>query len=212
MIEDAAGRLFAEHGYAGTRLQDIAAAAGVTKPMLYRHFPSKKALHLALLARHWTELREQIAGSVTAGLLEPQLPSILDSWFAYVEHHPYAWRMLFRDTTGDPDIQDFHRELHASARTLTRALIEGREELAVPLQEIEPLAEIVRSATTGLALWWLENPQTPRALLVNVMNRLLDALIASARDTADRTPKSNTEHHDSGSSSRRPRGRSPTVR
>jgi AcrR family transcriptional regulator len=182
LIEDSAARLFAEHGYAATRLQDVAQAAGVTKPMLYRHFPSKKALHLALLAHHWAELREQITGSVTPGPLQPQFPTILDAWFAYVERHPYAWRMLFRDTTGDPDIQAFHRELHASARALTRALIESQQEISLTPQEIEPLAEIVRSATTGLALWWLENPQTPRALLVDIMSRLLDALMASARD------------------------------
>ena len=39
----AADGLFAERGYAGTRLDDVAAAAGVTKPIVYRHFESKKA-------------------------------------------------------------------------------------------------------------------------------------------------------------------------
>jgi AcrR family transcriptional regulator len=188
LIEDCAARLFAEHGYAGTRLQDIARAAGVTKPMLYRHFPSKKALHLALLAHHWAELREQITDSVTPGPLQSQFPTILDAWFGYVEHHPYAWRMLFRDTTGDPDIQAFHRELHADARTLTGALIESQQEISLTPPEIEPLAEIVRSATTGLALWWLENPQTPRSQLVDIMTRLLDALIASAHDSHRTAP------------------------
>jgi AcrR family transcriptional regulator len=43
VILAAAGPLFARDGYAGTRLDDVAAAAGVTKPILYRHFDSKKA-------------------------------------------------------------------------------------------------------------------------------------------------------------------------
>ena len=52
LIEAAAARLFAERGYGGTTLDDIASHAHVTKPMVYRHFESKKALYLALLARH----------------------------------------------------------------------------------------------------------------------------------------------------------------
>jgi AcrR family transcriptional regulator len=182
LIEDAAARLFAERGYAGTRLEDIAAAAHVTKPMLYRHFESKKALHVALLAKHRDELLQQIVERVTGDeRLESRLPEILDAWFGYVEQHPYAWKMLFRDTTGDPEIQEFHRELQASARALNVRLIETQPELAIPPQEVEPLAELIRSATTGLALWWLDHPDVPRSVLVEVMTRVTRGLLGPAR-------------------------------
>ncbi len=46
-----ATRLFSENGYAGTRMSDIAAAIGVTKPIVYRHFDSKQALFEALVRR-----------------------------------------------------------------------------------------------------------------------------------------------------------------
>lgn len=178
MIEDAAARLFAQRGYAATRLNDIAAAAKVTKPVLYRHFESKKALHLALLVKHRDELLARIAETASSdGPLGPRLPLILDAWFAYVEEHPYAWRLLFRDTTGDPEIQAFHLEMHASARAVNVALIQASDELAVPAHEVEPLAELVRSATTGLALWWLDHPQIPRSVLVDVMTRVLRGLL-----------------------------------
>ena len=180
VIEEAAARLFAERGYAATRLDDIAAAANVTKPMLYRHFESKKALHLALLAKHRDELLGRIvetAGSWES--LQSRLPTILDAWFAYVEEHPYAWRMLFRDTTGDPEIQAFHKELHASARAVTVGLFEASEEIEIPDHEVEALAELVRSATTGLALWWLDHPEVPRAVLVDVLSRVLRGLLRS---------------------------------
>jgi AcrR family transcriptional regulator len=181
LIEQAAARLFAERGYAGTRLNDIAEGAGVTKPMLYRHFASKKTLHLALLAHHWQELREQIVLSTAGGeSLRSRLPEILDAWFAYVEQHPYAWRMLFRDTTGDPDIQAFHQELHSSARTLTRGLIEAQPDISISGHEIEPLAEIIRSATTGLALWWLDHPGIPRQTLVKIMTKAIETFTDSS--------------------------------
>src|SRR3712207_5099849 len=105
LVEEAAARLFAQRGYAATRLEDVAAAAGVTKPVLYRHFASKKALCLALLAKHRDALAEaalaQYAGR--EGTLEERLPAMLDAWYAYVEAHPDGCRMLFaRDITGDP--------------------------------------------------------------------------------------------------------------
>jgi AcrR family transcriptional regulator len=174
VIEEAASALFAEHGYAGTRLEDIAAAAGVTKQLLYQHFPSKKTLHMALLAKHRDELLAGLAQDMaTPGPLAERLPRVLDRWFAYVEEHPYALAMLFRDTTGDREVQAFYRELQASARRANVALLRAEPELEVPEEQIEPLAEFARSATTGLALWWAEHRDVPRATLVDVTAGML---------------------------------------
>ncbi len=174
LIEAAAAELFAEHGYAGATLEQIAARAGVTKPVLYRHFAGKKDLHMSLLAEHRDGLLAELARSAAGeGPPAERLPLILDAWFAYVERHPYAWRMLFRDTTGDPEIEAFHRELQASARRLTAALIANEPGLGIPERELEPTAELIRAATTGLALWWLDNPDLPRAVPVAAATRFL---------------------------------------
>ena len=170
VIEEAASELFAERGYAATRLEDIATAAGVTKQLLYQHFSSKKELHMALLARHRDELLAGLAESMSRpGPLAERLPQVSDDWFAYVEEHPFASAMLFRDTTGDPEVMAFYRELQASARAANVALIEAEPELDIPKERVEPLAELIRSASTGLALWWADHPEVPRALLVDVL-------------------------------------------
>ncbi len=177
-IETAAEQLFAQRGYAATRIEDIVAAAGVTKPILYRHFASKKALHLALLQRH----REALAAAAIDEYLADapfaqRLPRILDAWFAYVERSPYAWRLLFCDTTGDPEVQALHRELQARQRESNAVmLIESLPGL--PEERIEPLSEVVRSSLTGLALWWLEHPGVPRAVLVDTMLDIVRGLLA----------------------------------
>lgn len=174
LIEAGAAKLFAERGYAATTLDEVAALAGVTKPVLYRHFGSKKELHLELLSKHRDGLLAALAASAAEGPPSLQrLPSILDAWFGYVEEHPYAWRMLFRDTTGDPEVEAFHRGLQASARELTIGLIESEPDLSLPKGQVEPLAELIRSATTGLALWWLDHPNTPRSVLVATVDRVL---------------------------------------
>lgn len=174
VIEEAASALFAEHGYSGTRLEDIAAVAGVTKQLLYQHFPSKKALHMALLAKHRDELLAGLAQDMaTPGPLAKRLPHVLDRWFAYVEDHPYALAMLFRDTTGDPEVQALYRELQASARAANMALIRAEPELDIPEDQIEPLAEFARAASTGLAMWWAEHRDVPRATVVAVAAEML---------------------------------------
>jgi AcrR family transcriptional regulator len=187
VIEEAASRLFAEHGYAETRLEDIAAAAGVTKQLLYRHFPSKKALHLALLARHRDEILGRLTESMAApGTLAERLPRVLDDWFAYVEEHPYASALLFRDTTGDPEVQALYRENHAAARAANVALLRAEPELQVPEDRLEPLAELMRSATTGLAVWWGDHPEVPRTTIVDVTAELLARGLGLAKANGSR--------------------------
>ncbi|MFD7662855.1 TetR/AcrR family transcriptional regulator [Streptomyces sp. NPDC059788] len=180
-IEDTAARLFAERGYAGTTIGDIAAEAGLSKPMLYRHFDSKKELHLALLERH----RDELAAAPVERLLhgEGDLPTRLeamyDAWFGHVESHPYTWRLMFRDTTGDPEVQEFHRELQRRQRATDVALL--REYVpGLPEAELEPLGEAIRSSLYGLALWWLDRPDRPREVLVAAMVRITRGLVATA--------------------------------
>ena len=62
-IARAAASLFGERGYGRTRLDDIAAAAGVTKPIIYRHFGSKKVLYMALLEQHEADLPRFFVGA-----------------------------------------------------------------------------------------------------------------------------------------------------
>jgi AcrR family transcriptional regulator len=180
-IERAAEQLFAERGYAGTRIEDIVHCAGVTKPVLYRHFPSKAALHRALLEHH----RDALAAAALdeylgAGSLDERLPAMLDAWFGYVEQHPYAWRLLLRDTTGDPDMQALHAELQARQRAADAALL--RENLPhLTEAQIAPLAEVIRSSLTGLGLWWLDHPEVQRAQLVQTMLDVLNGVLAQHR-------------------------------
>ncbi len=64
LIDEAATRLFADQGYAATTVEDIVAAAGVTKPMLYRHYESKQDLCIRLLERY----RDELIGSTLSHL------------------------------------------------------------------------------------------------------------------------------------------------
>jgi AcrR family transcriptional regulator len=169
LIVEAASRLLATRGYANTSIDAVAAQAGVTKPIVYRHFGSKKKLHLALLALHRDELLGTLAEAMQApGTLAQRVPRAAEAWFAYVEAHPYAGAMLFRDTTGDPEVRRFYEGMQATARSAVAALIAAEQEFAVPEPLVEPLAEMVRAPLAGLAIWWAEHPALPRSAIVRV--------------------------------------------
>jgi len=180
LIEQAAARLFAARGYAATTVEDIVAEAGVSKPMLYRHFESKKELQMKLLERRRDELAAAALDSLLGdeGRPEERLPAMIDAWFAHVEQHPDTSRVLFQDATGDADIQVLQRELRARQRAADVALL---REFApqLPAAELEPLGEIIRSSLTGVALWWLDNPGVPREVPVVAVVRVTAGVLSS---------------------------------
>jgi AcrR family transcriptional regulator len=170
VIERAATEVFAERGYEGASMDEIARRSGVTVPVVYDHFESKQALHRRLLERHFAELRaiwrEHTARDVP---LERRLEQAVDAWLAYVESHPFAWRMLFRDTTGDPEVQAAHREVAAQSRDLLLPLLAAQ----LPVTDVAMTWEVLRAVLQGLALWWLEHPDVPREqVLATIMNTL----------------------------------------
>jgi AcrR family transcriptional regulator len=180
LIEDAAARLFAERGYSATTVDDIVAAAGVSKPMLYRHFASKKELQMKLLEHRRDELAAAPLDSFIQAQDEPpaqRLAAMIDAWFAHVEEHPATSRVLFQDVTGDAEIRSLQGELRGRQRAADMALLREFAP-ALPERELEPLGEIIRSSLTGLALWWLDHPDVPRTVAVGAMLRMLGGMLA----------------------------------
>ena len=185
LIVDAAGRLFGEHGYDGTRLDAVAAAAGVTKPVLYRHFDSKTALYLALLERHREDLGRFVQAIPPDGTLEQRLRRVLEVWFAYAETHSYAWKMIFRDTGGSPEIHTVRREVHARARALLAEVIGSLSKAPIPLPEREPLAELMSMGMASLVLWCIDDPTADRDAVVDAMTRVWVGLLGGTLEPAD---------------------------
>jgi AcrR family transcriptional regulator len=179
-IESSAAELFARRGYTDTTMDDIAAAAGVTKPMLYRHFESKRELFATLIERR----RDDLASAPLERFLDSginadiRLHAMIDAWFAHVESHPHSSRMLLTDVSGDAELVRLQAELRRRQRAADVALM---REMAphLPEHELEPLGEVIRSSLTGLALWWLDRPEIPREVPVAAIVRMTAALARS---------------------------------
>jgi AcrR family transcriptional regulator len=172
VIEDAASGVFAERGFHGAAVGEIARRAGVTVPVLYDHFRSKQDLYQQLIERHYAALRSIWFAHASSGQpLSIWLGPAVGEWFAYVEAHPFAGRMLFRDTTGDPALEAVHRGIQDGSRgqllpLLAAEAARGGVDLGDRLG-LELAWETIRAVLQGLALWWYEHPDVPRARIVS---------------------------------------------
>ena len=157
----------------------------MTKPIVYRNFGSKEGLYLAILERHRHDLTSFGAdgglaggGSPAASAVEIEtLRTILSTWLDYVESHSYAWRMLFWDTGGGLEIQQFRRVVSTQARQVLAALIRSYARESIAPEEAEPLAELMRSGMASLVLWWLERASTPREAILESLIRVWSGLL-----------------------------------
>jgi AcrR family transcriptional regulator len=179
VIEQAATEVFAERGYQAATIDEIARRSGVSAPVVYDHFDSKRDLHARLLERHLAEMREVWRANLVGDKPpDVRISRALDAWFGYVESHPYAWRMIFRDTSGEPEVQVAHREIQARSSAGLVPLLEtlpGADAIAGSEERVawEMVVELLRSAIAGLALWWYEHREVPRAQVVTAaMNAL----------------------------------------
>jgi AcrR family transcriptional regulator len=97
-LVDVGRALFAEKGLEGTSVEEIAATAGVSKPVVYEHFGGKEGLYAVVVDREMALLLDTVTGALTGGhpreLLEQAAFALLD----YVEDHADGFRILVRDS------------------------------------------------------------------------------------------------------------------
>ncbi|MGW2179030.1 TetR family transcriptional regulator [Streptomyces sp. NPDC001732] len=90
--------LFADKGFEGTSVEEIASRAGVSKPVVYEHFGGKEGLYAVVVDREMRRLLDMVTSALTAGhpreLLEQAAFALLD----YIETHTDGFRILVRDS------------------------------------------------------------------------------------------------------------------
>jgi AcrR family transcriptional regulator len=151
----AAQEVFVAQGFHAAAMDDIADRAGVSKPVLYQHFPGKRELYLALLDLQVTELTDRVrqAMSGTADNRE-RVDGAVGAYFDFIDAEGEAFRLVFEsDLRNDEDV-----------RTLvdrgTRACVEAiAEVIGAETGADHERALLLASGLTGLAetsaRWWL---------------------------------------------------------
>jgi AcrR family transcriptional regulator len=178
LILEGAMQVFAERGYEAASMEEIARAAGITVAVIYDHFPSKAKLQVELLERQTVALLEHVGGSLEDAPDDAgeRLRIGVDAFFAYVEKHRFTWRMLIREPPSDPEVAAAYARLERQATAGIALFIEAGANGALagyadPARAAEMFAEALKAAQNGLAIWWYEHPDVPRA---EIVDRLLE--------------------------------------
>jgi AcrR family transcriptional regulator len=105
---DAAQEVFVAHGYHAAAMDDIAERAGVSKPVLYQHFPGKLELYLALLDTHSDAIVAKVRAAMSAsGDNKHRVAGAMTAYFDFVDHDSEAFRLVFEsDLRNEPAVRE----------------------------------------------------------------------------------------------------------
>lgn len=147
-----AKHLFVTLGYQDTTTEKIARAAGVSEPVLYRHFESKKALFLEVLQ----EIRDATLNrwhAETADLADPmaKLHAIADMYLGTTREHALEFRVMHRTLieTDDEEIAAFLRSFYLDSEALLAQVIADGQQTGVFRRSLDPRVgawELIRTA------------------------------------------------------------------
>jgi AcrR family transcriptional regulator len=118
----AAQEVFVAGGYHATAMDDIADRAGVSKPVLYQHFPSKLELYLALLDRQVDSLERQVRSALASTVDNAErVNRCVAAYFEFVADPGGAFRLVFEsDLRSEPEVRDrVERSQRLSVQALT---------------------------------------------------------------------------------------------
>ena len=156
----AARDVFVAQGYHAAAMDEIAERAGVSKPVLYQHFPSKLELYLALLDESVAEL----VGAVSAALASTadnreRVPATFRAFFDYVSGAGEAFRLVFEsDLSNEPAVRArLERAMYECAEMVSEFI---REDAGVS----DDAADLLGMALVGMAQvsarYWLSTERT----------------------------------------------------
>jgi len=106
-ILDVARRVFGSSGFHQASMEDIAREAGVTKPILYDHFPSKKDLYLALIDSDLDSLHGRVRAALAGSSgNRKRIRASFQAYFDFVDEHAAGFRLLMQEAIGaDADVR-----------------------------------------------------------------------------------------------------------
>lgn len=180
LILDVAGSTFARDGYHAASMDEIAARADVSKPMVYNYFGSKQHLYLAYIERTGRQLLDRLdrAGRPVDSPID-RLRGRITEFLAFVEEHRDGWRVLFAEAASSRPLADEVADLRGRIVAAVRRMVQDAG-LEIASEAADGMAHAIVGAGESLANWWLEQPSVPRELVVDWYVKLVQAAVVAA--------------------------------
>jgi AcrR family transcriptional regulator len=168
---EAATEVFAERGYEGARVEQIADVAQVSPGLLYRHFEGKQELYEELLLLANRQLLEHLAQAAAPNLpTDQRVLRGLDAFFGFVESHRNLWRLIMKDVV-EPEIAAIREDVVRRSVGLVATLAAQEQDFGGTQpheRELEMVSVMLVGSVVSLAAWWMDHPKVPRNVIVAV--------------------------------------------
>lgn len=160
--------LFAEKGYDGTSIEEIAARANVSKPVVYEHFGGKEGLYAVVVDREMSDLMNRLTSALTAGHPRQLAEQSALALLTYIEEEADGFRILSRDSTAGA----FSSLLNDIASQVEYVLVREFTEHKISPKNAAMYAQMLVGMVALTGMWWLEERKPKReevaAHLVNL--------------------------------------------
>jgi AcrR family transcriptional regulator len=179
-ILDVAGRVFAQRGYHAASMDEIAAGADITKPVVYAYFGSKERLYLAYIERAGRELlgRIQQADDPSAPPAARLRTGVIE-FLTFVDERRDGWTVLQIEmsTQGGPLVDEVARARRRITKAIRLLLLETSTHVKEQAQAaaVDGVAHAFVGASEALANWWLANRVLSREEVADLLLALWDA-------------------------------------
>lgn len=169
-ILTAATSAFARTGFAATSLDDVAAQAGVTKVLIYRHFDSKAGLYQAVLDGFCSRLQRAV------GDIERLQQDSLEALISAAAAEPDAFRLLFRHVAHEPEFRAYADEFRTGMTTVAEQNL--RDYLPDPRQR-QWAAELIPVVAIEAIMTWLDTGQHNPESISGTVQTMIDGVLAA---------------------------------
>jgi AcrR family transcriptional regulator len=170
---ESALQVFVAQGYHAAAMDDIAIRAGVSKPVLYQHFPSKLELYLALLDVACDEAVDNVRDALASTTdNEKRVAASTEAFYAYVSDPAAAFRLVFEsDLTSEPEVrQRVDRVTLQCADAIADVIA---DDTGLPADVAQLLAAALVGMNQVSARFWLESdPNISQQQATELITRL----------------------------------------
>jgi AcrR family transcriptional regulator len=169
---DVGRTLFAQKGFEATSIEEIAARAGVSKPVVYEHFGGKEGLYAVVVDREMSDLLQRLTQALSAGHPRVLVEQAATALLTYIEEETDGFRILTRDSPVASATGNFSSLLNDIASQVEHIMSREFASRGISTKLAPMYAQMLVGMVALTGQWWLEERKPKReevaAHLVNL--------------------------------------------
>jgi AcrR family transcriptional regulator len=165
-LVDVGRTIFAKRGFEATSVEEIAARAKVSKPIVYEHFGGKEGLYAAIVDHEVEQIVSRMTAAITTGSARERLERAVLAFLSYVQERPGGFAMLLRDAPESKRSGEMPALMFELADRVGDVFTDQFRKAGFDARSAPIYAHALVGMVAFVGQWWTETPKPPPAELV----------------------------------------------